>query len=103
MRGSSYRACRSIRPRRSRPERSGPILRNKAWFFGAYRRVQQDQTFNNAPVPVERRGNLWFVKGTTQLHTNHRLSISFQYDRTTQANAVIRGSVAPARALGTLT
>jgi hypothetical protein len=81
----------------------GPILRNKAWFFGAYRRVQQDQTFNNAPVPVERRGNLWFLKGTTQLHNDHRLSISFQYDKTTQANAVIRGSVAPGRSIGTLT
>src|SRR5206468_2940771 len=28
---------------------------------------------------------------------------SFQYDKTTQANAVIRGSVAPARTLGQLT
>jgi len=81
----------------------GPIRRNKAWFFGAYRRVQQDQTFNNAPVPVQRRGNLWFLKATTELRTDHRLSISFQYDKTTQANAVIRGSVAPARALGSLT
>jgi hypothetical protein len=81
----------------------GPIRRNKAWFFGSYRRVQQDQTLNNAPVPVQKRGNLWFVKGTTQLHNDHRLSLSFQYDKTTQANAVIRGSVAPARALGTLT
>ncbi|PYR21940.1 MAG: hypothetical protein DMF98_21210 [Acidobacteria bacterium] len=81
----------------------GPIRRNKAWFFGAYRRVQQDQTFNNAPVPVQRRGNLWFLKATTELRTDHRLSVSFQYDKTTQANAVIRGSVAPARALGSLT
>src|SRR5437867_8864481 len=33
----------------------GPIVRNKIWFFGSYRRVQRDQTFNNAPVPVEFR------------------------------------------------
>ena len=45
----------------------GPIVRNKVWFFGSYRRVQRDQTFNNAPVPVDNRGNLWFIKGTTQL------------------------------------
>src|ERR1051326_5785560 len=50
----------------------GPIMRNKAWFFGAYRRVQTDQTFSNAPVPVLRRGNLWFLKGTAQLHDDHR-------------------------------
>src|SRR5947207_511486 len=37
----------------------GPIARNRIWFFSAYRRVQTDQTFNNALVPVERRGNLW--------------------------------------------
>ena len=81
----------------------GPILRDKTWFFGAYRRVQTDQTFNNAPVPVLRRGNLWFLKGTAQLHNDHRLSVSFQYDRTTQANAVIRGAVQPGRTLVQLT
>src|SRR5437773_3544508 len=52
----------------------GPIVRNKAWFFGSYRRVQQDKTLNNAPVPVQMRGNLWFVKGTLQPHNDHRLS-----------------------------
>src|SRR5215813_2923036 len=59
----------------------GPIARNHAWFFAAYRRVQQDKTLNNAPVPIEARGNLWFIKGTTQLHNDHRLSVSFQYDK----------------------
>jgi hypothetical protein len=78
----------------------GPIARNHAWFFGSFRRVQQDKTLNNAPVPVQGRGNLWFVKGTTQLNNDHRLSVSFQYDRVHQTNAVIRGSVAPARTLG---
>src|SRR5436190_4534043 len=81
----------------------GPILRNKAWFFGSYRRVQQDKTLNNAPVPVQMRGNLWFVKGTLQPHNDHRLSVSFQYDRVNQQNAVYRGSVAPARTLGSTT
>jgi len=81
----------------------GPIKRNKVWFFAAYRRVQTDQTFNNAASPVERRGNLWFVKGTAQLSTNHRLQGSVQYDRTIQANAIFRGTAAPSRNLGLLT
>src|SRR5262245_16101179 len=81
----------------------GPIARNHAWFFGAYRRVQQNKTVNNAPVPVEARGNLWFVKGTTQLHNDHRLSVSFQYDKVNQKNAVFRGRVDPGRTLGSTT
>ena len=81
----------------------GPIARNHAWFFGSYRRVQQDKTVNNAPVPVQGRGNLWFLKGTTQLRTEQRLSVSFQYDKVTQQNAVIRGLVAPGRTLGSTT
>src|SRR5215467_4495183 len=48
----------------------GPIVRNEIWFFSAYRRVQTDQTFNNAAVPVERRGNLWFAKVTTQMRNS---------------------------------
>src|SRR2546426_10443792 len=78
----------------------GPIVRNKIWFFGSYRRVQRDQTFNNAPVPVESRGNLWFVKLTGQINSSQRLQFSVQYDKITQTNAVIRGSTAPARGIG---
>src|SRR5437762_1430373 len=81
----------------------GPIQRDRIWFFSAYRRVQTDQTFNNAAVPVERRGNLWFLKGTAQLSDGHRLQVSFQYDRTVQANAIFRGTAAPNRNLGLLT
>jgi hypothetical protein len=75
----------------------GPILRDRIWFFGSYRRIQQDQTVNNAPVPRERRGNLYFLKVTSQLHGQQRLATTFQYDRTTAANAVIRGTVEPGR------
>jgi len=81
----------------------GPIKRNKVWFFAAYRRVQTDQTFNNAAIPVAKRGNLWFAKVTTQVHNDHRLQVSLQYDRTVQANALFRGTVAPNRNLGLLT
>src|SRR5262245_22678176 len=81
----------------------GPIARNKLWFFAAYRRVQTNQTFNNAQLPVQRRGNLWFMKATAQLPNNHRLQVSLQYDRTIQANAIFRGTVGPNRNLGLLT
>jgi hypothetical protein len=81
----------------------GPILRDRIWFFGSYRRVQRDQTFNNAPVPVNNRGNLWFGKVTTQLNNNQRLQVSVQYDRVIQENAVIRGLVAPGRTIGSTT
>ena len=81
----------------------GPILRNRIWFFGSYRRIQQDQTVNNAPVPRERRGNLYFVKVTSQLRTNHRLATTFQYDRTIAKSAVIRGTVEPGRTFASLT
>ncbi len=78
----------------------GPIMRDKVWFFGSYRRVQRDQTFNNAPIPVFSRGNLWFLKVTTQLNNNQRLQVSMQYDKVNQENAVVRGLVAPGRTLG---
>ena len=81
----------------------GPIVRNRVWFFGSYRRVQRDQTFNNAPVPVASRGNLWFMKITTQVNNNQRLQVSVQYDKVIQENAVIRGSVAPGRTIGSTT
>lgn len=71
----------------------GPIRRDKIWFFAAYRRLQEDVTQNNAPVPAENRGNLWFVKGTSQLSSNHRLQATFQWDRAVQTNGVIRSVV----------
>ncbi len=70
----------------------GPVVRDKVWFFGAYRRVQEDQVLNNAPVARERRGNQIYVKGTSQLAQNHRLQASFQYDKTRARNAVVRSS-----------
>jgi hypothetical protein len=70
----------------------GPIVRDRIWFFTSYRRIQQDITQNNAPVPAEQRGDLWFVKGTSQLRQNHRLQATFQWDRTVQRNGVIRTS-----------
>src|SRR5437867_2223301 len=71
----------------------GPIRRDKIWYFTAYRRLQEDVTQNNAPVPAQNRGNLWFAKATTQLHSNHRLQVTFQSDRTVQKNGAIRSVV----------
>jgi hypothetical protein len=70
----------------------GPVTRDRIWFFGAYRRVQEDQTLANAPVPRKRRGHYVYSKGTAQLSNDHRVQVSFQWDRTTAHNAVIRSS-----------
>ncbi len=70
----------------------GPIDRDRIWFFGAYRRIQQDATANNAPVPKETRGNLVYGKVTTQVNANQRLAVTFQYDATTARYAVLRGA-----------
>ena len=70
----------------------GPIRRDRLWFFGAYKRAQEDQTLNNAPVPRETRGNLYFGKISGQMSANHRVAVTLQYDPTTQANAVIRSA-----------
>jgi len=78
----------------------GPLVRNRVWLFGAYRRVQEDQTVNNAQVPLQRARQ-------PDLHQGHgggsgatqRFSASFQWDRTNAINAVLRttGTGAPRR------
>ena len=70
----------------------GPIRQDRIWFFGAYRRVHEDQTLNNAPVPRERRGNQIYGKVTAELSDTHRFSVSMQYDKTRAKNALIRSS-----------
>ena len=80
----------------------GPIQKNRLWFFGAYRRLQEDQTLNNAQVPLQRRGNQIYVKGTADLGRQQRLQVSFQWDRTNAENAVLRmtGTGAPSSTMG---
>jgi carboxypeptidase family protein len=80
----------------------GPIARNRVWFFGAYRRLQEDQTLNNAQVPLQRRGNQIYVKATAELSGTQRVSASFQWDRTNSTNAVLRttGTGAPSTTAG---
>jgi len=80
----------------------GPLQKNRVWFFGAYRRVQEDQTLNNAPVPLQRRGSQIYVKVTSETGRNQRVSASFQWDRTTVTNAGLRtsGTGAPSTTAG---
>ena len=59
----------------------GPIMRDRIWFFGSYRRVQEIRRSTTRRCRCENRGNLWFVKVTTQLQHNQRLQVSVQYDR----------------------
>jgi outer membrane receptor protein involved in Fe transport len=73
----------------------GPIARDKAWFFGAFRYVRRNvgisrdasqltalkalkqgfETFDN-----ESRSKFYFVKGTGQLTPKHQLTAFYQYD-----------------------
>ena len=71
----------------------GPIVRDKIWFFGAYRRIQEDQTLNNAPVPARAARQ----PGLRQGHDpdQRRLIASRARSSTTRRaakNAVIRSS-----------
>jgi hypothetical protein len=80
----------------------GPLEKDRVWFFGSYRRVAEDQTLNNAPVPRKRRGNLVYIKGTGQLSQGHRLMATFQWDRIIAHNGVMRstGTGAPSATSG---
>jgi len=97
-------ACRPISASRSsRISRSADrFAKNRVWIFGAYRRVQEDQTVNNAQVPLQRRGNQIYIKGTAELSAGQRISASFQWDRTDAINAVLRttGTGAPSTTVG---
>jgi hypothetical protein len=70
----------------------GPIQRDRVWFFTAYKRAHENATVNNAPVPRQRRGNMFFVKTTAQPAAAHRVSFTFQYDPVTAKNALVRSS-----------
>ena len=79
----------------------GPIMTDKVWFFGAYRRAFIDSTVDRSPADVqafeafapELVGNFPanllhshqpFVKVTSRVHQNHELVGVFQYDRMRQ-------------------
>src|SRR5262245_57379178 len=73
----------------------GPILKNKAWFFGAYRYTNNSLEVSRTPMQLANLGALvsgfeplnmdtkasyFFAKGTTQLTAAHRLEGFWQRD-----------------------
>jgi hypothetical protein len=79
----------------------GPIMKDKVWIFGAYRRAYIDSTVDRSPADIQAfqafapdlvdnfPANLLhshqpFVKLTSRVHQNHELVGVFQYDRMRQ-------------------
>jgi len=79
----------------------GPVMKDKVWVFGAYRRAFIDSTVDRSPADVQAfqafapdlvdnfPANLLhshqpFVKLTSRVHQNHELVGVFQYDRMRQ-------------------
>jgi hypothetical protein len=82
----------------------GPIVRDHAWFFGAYRRLDVTTGVSRTPAQIanlqslvpgftpydaKNTGNLYFLKSTIAMAraTTHRLSASFQRDPNSSTNA----------------
>ena len=74
----------------------GPIVQNKAWFFGTFRWAADTNGISRTPLNLTNLtafrpnfqpfNNTWrtktsFVKATTQLNSNHVLSTFYHYDR----------------------
>ena len=74
----------------------GPILRDKAWFFGAFRYTRRDVGISRDATQLaalralqpnfeeftnNSRSKYYFVKGTTQLSPKHQVYGFFQYDQ----------------------
>jgi outer membrane receptor protein involved in Fe transport len=73
----------------------GPLLRGKAWFFGAFRYTRRDVGISRdasqlaalealeptfSPFDNSSRSKYYYVKGTTQLTSKHQLYGFYQYD-----------------------
>jgi len=73
----------------------GPLLRGRAWFFGAFRYTRRDVGIsrdasqlatlqalqpNFSPFDNSSRSKYYYVKGTTQLSAKHQLYGFYQYD-----------------------
>jgi len=67
---------------------SGPIVRDKAWFFISYQ--AERSLFNNIAIPQQRDydSHLFFSKLTVQPSPEHRLSVTFQTDPTNIDNTI---------------
>ena len=66
----------------------GPIVRNKAWFFGSYRRIQREDDVTSLDTQellrtVENKQNQGYAKGTWAPTANDTISFTFLNDPTT--------------------
>jgi hypothetical protein len=74
----------------------GPILRDKAWFFGAFRYTRRDVGISRDATQLaalralqpnfeeftnNSRSKYYFLKGTTQISPKHQLYAFYQYDQ----------------------
>ena len=66
----------------------GPIVRNKAWFFGSYRRIEREDDVTSLDTKqflrtVENKQNQGYAKGTWAPTANDTISFTFLNDPTT--------------------
>jgi hypothetical protein len=80
----------------------GPLMRNRLWYFGTYRRYQQSTGVSRTPAQIatlqalvpgfqpfnnEINGNFYFAKATVALAAGHRIESFFQRDKSVQDTA----------------
>lgn len=57
----------------------GPVIRNRAWYFGNYQRLTEDRTVIGLPPLVTADQNAYFAKGTGQISRTNRVEGFYQY------------------------
>jgi hypothetical protein len=73
----------------------GPIVKDKAWFFASYRRLEQDDDVTALDTSqfmrtVERNENQWYGRGTWSPSRNDTVSFTFANDPTTRSGRLER-------------
>ena len=59
----------------------GPIVKNRIWFFGNYRRNDYDDKQPDFRAPLTNRDNQLFTKGSFQVSPNNKLEAGILYRR----------------------
>ena len=57
----------------------GPIVKNRAWFFGNYRRNDYDESKPDFRAPLTNRDNQLFTKGSVQASANNKVEVGVAY------------------------
>jgi hypothetical protein len=75
----------------------GPIIRDKAWFFGSYRRVSRDVDVASLDTgellrTVEDRANQWYARGTWAPTGNDTFVFTFMNDPRDASGSLDRGT-----------